>query len=244
MKKMSAYLSILKKDMKNYYLKPPNLSWGIIFPISWSLMFFLRSTSALDYREILPGIMALSILFGTTSMLAVTITFERKSRSFDRLLIAPISLNLLMFAKTTGAVLFGVVNAFVPVVLASFISSLDGINWLLVFGGVLLIAITSAFLGLAIAVSVSEVFEAQTFSNFFRFPMMFLCGLFIPISTLPSLLWPLSYMLPLTYGVDILKAAINSDNHLNVFFCVAVLVVFAWLLFAISTSNIKKKWIR
>jgi len=38
----------------------------------------------------------------------------------------------------------------------------------------LVIAVSSTFLGLSIAVSVSEVFEAQTFSNFFRFPMVFL----------------------------------------------------------------------
>ncbi len=243
MKQRLAYLSILKKDMKNYYLKPPNLSWGIIFPISWSLMFFLRSSTPLDYREILPGIMGLSILFGTTSMLAVTITFERKSRSFERLLIAPVSLNLLMFAKTTGAIVFGVVNSFVPVVLASLISSLDGVNWYLVICGVSLIAITSTFLGLAIAVSVSEVFEAQTFSNFFRFPMMFLCGLFIPVAGLPALLQPLSYILPLTYGVDILKAAINGDNQINIFLSIFILLLYSWFLFALSTGNIKRKWI-
>ena len=97
-----AFWSILKKDMRNYYLKPPNISWGIIFPISWSLMFIMRSATPVDVRELLPGVMALSVLFGTTSMLAVTITFERKSRSFERLLLAPISLNRLMLAKTTG----------------------------------------------------------------------------------------------------------------------------------------------
>src|SRR5690606_14091387 len=106
-----AFWSILQKDMRNYYLKPPNISWGIIFPVSWSLMFILRSATPVDIRDLLPGVMALSVLFGTTSMLAVTITFERKSRSFERLLLAPISLNLLMLAKTTGAILFGLVNA-------------------------------------------------------------------------------------------------------------------------------------
>ena len=120
MNKFIAFWSILKKDMKNYYLKPPNISWGIIFPISWTLMFFVRSESAVDIRSILPGVMALSVLFGTTSMLAVTITFERRSRSLERLLLAPISLNLLMLAKTTGAIIFGVINAFIPVFLLPF----------------------------------------------------------------------------------------------------------------------------
>jgi len=241
--KLLAYWSILMKDMKNYYLKPPNISWGIIFPISWTLMFFMKSNSEVDIRSILPGVMALSILFGTTSMLAVTITFERKSRSFERLLLAPISLNLLMLAKTTGAILFGIINAFIPVLFASFMIELSGINWLLTFISVFLIAVTSTFLGLFIAVSVSEVFEAQTFSNFFRFPMMFLCGLFIPIENLPNFIQPLSYILPLTYGADVLKSSITSGGSISLWISLLILIGYAIALFTISTHNIKKRWI-
>src|SRR5690554_7696508 len=155
MNQLIGFLSILRKDMKTYYLKPPNISWGIIFPISWTLMFFAKSESTVDLREILPGVMALSILFGTTSMLSVTITFERKSRSFERLLLAPLSLNLLMLAKTTGAIIFGVLNAFVPIIFSVFWTSLSGIAWLPVIASIILIAVTSTFLGLFIAVSVS-----------------------------------------------------------------------------------------
>jgi len=73
-----AFWNILKKDIKNYYLKPPNISWGIIFPLSWTLMQFIRSEQSIEISELLPGLMGMSILFGTTSMLSVTITFERK----------------------------------------------------------------------------------------------------------------------------------------------------------------------
>jgi len=238
-----AFWSILMKDMKNYYLKPPNISWGIIFPISWTLMFFVRSATPVDIRDILPGVMALSVLFGTTSMLAVTITFERKSRSFERLLLAPISLNLLMLAKTTGAIIFGIINAFIPVLFASFLVDLTGINWVSTIVSVILIAVTSTFLGLFIAVSVSEVFEAQTFSNFFRFPMMFLSGLFIPIENLPVFVRPVSYILPLTYGADMLKLSINHTGNLQLWLSLIVLLGYSVGLFLISTHNIKKKWI-
>ncbi|MDD3460218.1 ABC transporter permease [Mesotoga sp.] len=238
-----AYWTILMKDMKNYYLKPPNISWGIIFPISWTLMFFVRSEGPVDIRGILPGVMSLSVLFGTTSMLAVTITFERKSRSFERLLLAPISLKLLMLAKTTGAIFFGIINAFIPVLLALMITDLTGINWFLVSVSVLLIAVTSTFLGLFIAVSVNEVFEAQTFSNFFRFPMMFLCGLFIPIENLPVFLRPLSFIFPLTYGADSLKHAINGNGIISPLLSFFVLLGFSAFLFLVSTRNIEKRWI-
>ena len=243
MKTWIAFANILMKDMRSYYLKPPNISWGLIFPVAWTLMFFLRSPVAVEVRDLLPGVISLSILFGTTSMLAVTITFERKSRSFERLLLAPISLNLLMLAKTSGAIIFGVVNAFIPVLFAAFMTSLQGINWLMVLSSVIFIAITSTFLGLFIAVSVSQVFEAQTFSNFFRFPMIFLCGLFIPLQDLPVFLQPVSYALPLTYGADILKTAVNENGIIPVPLSFLALLAFSGFLFAYSIYNVNRKWI-
>ncbi|MFW6264917.1 MAG: ABC transporter permease [Bacillota bacterium] len=238
-----AFKSILLKDMKTYYLKPPNISWGLIFPLAWTLMFFLRTKTPVDIQTILPGLISLSILFGTTSMLAVTITFEKKQEAFDRLLLAPIDLNLLMFAKSSGAVIFGIFNAIVPLLLAVFLTDISAISFLPTITAILLISITSTFLGLFIAVSVKEVFEAQTFSNFFRFPMIFLCGLFIPVADLPAIIRPIAYILPLTYGADILKYAINGQNIFNIWFNLLILLVFSAVLFLVSIKNIREKWI-
>ncbi len=242
MKSLIAFFNILKKDINNYYLKPPNISWGIIFPLSWTLMQLLRSPDS-NILELLPGLISTSVLFGTTSMLAVTITFERSGRSFERLLLAPISINTLMLAKITGTILFGMFNAFVPVIFAGFFIDLSGVNWLMVSVAVFLIAVTSSLLGLLVAVSVEQVFEAQTLSNFFRFPMLFLCGLFIPLSSLPWILKPVSYCLPLTYGADILKAAIINKNSLSLTLSFMMLLIFSVVLFIISRYNIEKKQI-
>jgi ABC-2 type transport system permease protein len=244
MKRWIAFWNILAKDMRAYYLKPPNISWGIIFPLAWTGMFFIRSGSGLEsVLSLLPGVVTISVLFGTTSMLAVTITFEKRSRSFERLLLAPISLELLMLAKTSGAILFGVTNAFVPIVIAAFLADLSGIAWSLVVPAILLIGIVSTFLGLFIAVSVSEIFEAQTFSNFFRFPMIFLCGLFFPIMSLPIFIRWLSYALPVTYGVDILHGAVNGEHIMSFSLDFIILGAFCIVLFLLSLRNINRKWI-
>jgi ABC-2 type transport system permease protein len=239
-----AFWNIVLKDMRAYYIKPPNISWGIIFPIAWTGMFFIKSSGGLEQiLPLLPGLIGISILFGTTSMLAVTVTFEKKARSFERLLLAPIPLELLMLAKTGGAILFGIANAFVPVAVAAFIVDLSQVQWLAVLPAVAMIAIVSTFLGLFIAVSVSEIFEAQTFSNFFRFPMIFLCGLFFPIEALPTFLRPLSYILPLTYGVDILHGAMRQNNIMPLSVDFGVIGMFCTVLFLLSVRNIQKKWI-
>ena len=244
MTKFIVFWNILRKDMSTYYLKPPNISWGLIFPLAWTSMFFIKSGMGIGDIEILiPGVVAVSILFGTTSMLAVTVTFEKKHRSFERLLLAPIPLELLMLAKTSGAILFGIANAFVPVVIAFFLTDLTQIAWHAFLPAVILIAIASTFLGLFIAVAVSEVFEAQTFSNFFRFPMIFLCGLFFPIEKLPIFLKPISFALPLTYGVDVLHGAVHGAHIMPFLFDLCILSIFCIGLFAISLRNIKIRWI-
>ena len=244
MKMWVAFVNILLKDMRTYYLKPPNVSWGLIFPLAWTAMFFIKTGSGLgSIPELLPAVVALSILFGSTSLLAVTVTFEKKQRSFERLLLAPIPLEILMLAKTSGAILFGMANAFVPVIMAAFLMDLSQISWMAFIPAVVLIAVTSTFLALFIAVAVSEVFEAQTFSNFFRFPMIFFCGLFFPVQHLPVFLQPVSFALPLTYGADVLHGAVHGAHMLPFALDLVILAAFCAVLFLLSLRNIRRHWI-
>jgi ABC-2 type transport system permease protein len=85
------------------------------------------------------------------------------------------------------------------------------------------------------------VFEAQTFSNFFRFPMIFLCGLFFPIDALPVFLKPLSYALPLTYGADLLHGAVHGAHTMPFSIDLAILAVFCIGLFMVSLHNIRRR---
>jgi ABC-2 type transport system permease protein len=81
MKKWTAYWNILAKDMRSYYLKPPNNSWGLVFPLAWTAAFFVRSGNSIEsLASILPGVMGVSVLFGTSRMPAVTVSFEKRAR--------------------------------------------------------------------------------------------------------------------------------------------------------------------
>jgi ABC-2 type transport system permease protein len=73
--------------------------------------------------------------------------------------------------------------------------------------------------------------------------MLFLCGLFFPIDTLPVFLRPFSYLLPLTYGVDILHGAIHGRHTLPLGVDFSVMALFCVALFALSVRNVYRKWI-
>ena len=85
MRAWTAYWSILVKDMRAYYLKPPNISWGLIFPLAWTTMFFIRSGSGLDsIPALLPGVMAVSVLFENRTIKARAGAFEDDFSSYAR----------------------------------------------------------------------------------------------------------------------------------------------------------------
>ena len=97
--------SIALKDMRTYYLKPPAVSWGIVFPVAWVLAFYLRDPQ--DFAELVPGLIAMTIIFSTTAAEAVVINFEFRLGSLERLLLAPISLPSVLLGKVLGGFIFG-----------------------------------------------------------------------------------------------------------------------------------------
>jgi ABC-2 type transport system permease protein len=83
-------------------------------------------------------------------------------------------------------------------------------------------------------VAVREVFEAQTLANFFRFPMVFLCGVFVPLAAMPPALRLVARFLPLTYAVEALRGAIAGATFWTAGADLLALGGFAVALFALA----------
>jgi ABC-2 type transport system permease protein len=98
---------IALKDMRTYYLKPPAISWGLVFPAVWILAFYLRNPQS--FEELIPGLIAMTILFSTTAAEAVVINFELRIGSLERLLLAPVSFSGVLLGKILGGAIFGLI---------------------------------------------------------------------------------------------------------------------------------------
>lgn len=228
---------IMLKDLNAYYLKPPNISWGILFPAVIALAFGIQNPSNL--YNIAPGLIAMSLLFSTTSMEAIVITFEKRIGALERLLLAPVSLKSILLGKILSGAVFGlIVTLILSALLHLFLKiSIDLPRFL---ATILLYSFTFSALGAFISVCVREVFEAQTLANLFRFPMVFLSGVFIPVSSLPFSLKIIGYFLPLTYAVDALHNCIFGafdivDFNTSIF----ISIIFSLIFFYLSLAMLK-----
>lgn len=199
---------IALKDMRTYYLKPPAVSWGIVFPVTWILAFYLRMPG--DFRELVPGLIAMTILFSTTAAEAVVINFELRLGSLERLLLAPVSVSAVLIGKILGGVLFGLLMTTIVTIGSGIILGIY--PHMPSFTAIVIIScFVFSTLGALLCVLVKEVFEAQTLLNLPRFIMIFLCGVVYPISKMPVWLQHVSSIMPLTYTVEGLRNSFSLN---------------------------------
>ena len=230
-------LYIALKDIKTYYLKPPAISWGIFFPITWIMAFYLRNPK--DFIELVPGLISMTILFSTTAAEAVVLNFELRVGTLERLLLAPISSFAVIFGKIFGGVLFGFLTTTIVTIFSLLILNLHP-NLIYLF----MIIIPSLFLfsslGAFLCLMVKEVFEAQTLLNLPRFLMIFLSGVVYPISKLPFGLKIISYILPLTYTVEGLKGVFFIGFN-KIVFLDFIILIFFFILFILPSKNLLER---
>ena len=231
---------IARKDLKAYYLKPPLISWGLMLPIVFILAFYLRNPQGIS--EISPGLVGMTMLFSTTSMAAIVISFEKRIDALERLLMAPIHLRTILFGKALGAAAFGFVMALMALVLMVFVFGLRVSYPFSLLTSLITSCFAFAFLGILISVGVKEVFEAMTLSNFFRFPMIFLCGVFFPITSMPISLQVIGFCLPLTYSVDALRQSLLSHGGvIHRWLDILILAGFCLGIFEIALAIFRKR---
>jgi len=223
---------IALKDVRAYYFKPPNISWGILFPFAFVLAFAIRNPG--ETSDLISGLLGLTILFSTSSMEAIVIVFERRIGSLERLMLAPISLAALLGGKMLGGMVFGLTVTGVVLAAALAFFGAAGVNWPLLILALVLSAAAFSALGAFVSVSVREVFEAQTLANFIRFPMMFLCGVFVPLTSMPPALQVVARLLPLTYTVEALRIALDGGSRGTAWVDLVALTGFTLVFFVLS----------
>jgi len=238
--------AIIEKDIKIYYLKSPSIFFGIIFPMILYLSFSVGRPCVTEAHR-LTGVVTIASLFGATSVEAVVFPFERRSRTMDRLIVAPLHPWALVLGKAISGALFGFLVALVVGgILMSFGSlwqwtglilgiKLEPITFLI---SVFLTAVMSSSLGIIFSVKAKDVTEAMWPLNVIRFIMVFLCGVFIPLEEtfafMPSAQF-IAYLLPLTYSVEaLMQATFGIVNPQRLLLDFLSLIFFSIMFFSIA----------
>lgn len=159
------------------------------------------------------GVFPFVVMFIVTSVATLR---ERTSGTLERLLTTPMGKGDLMFGYALAFGLMAILQAIVASAFAIWVCGLDiqGPLWIL-----LVVAVVDAVLGCALGLLASGFarteFQAVQFMPAFVLPQFLLCGLLVSRDSLPSVLEPISDVLPLSYAVDAMNSVSSQVEPLN-----------------------------
>jgi len=183
--------------------------------------------NGVDYISFLaPGIIGMSLLFSSTFG-GLSMLWDREFGFLREIMVAPVSRLSIVIGRTAGgvttAVMQGLIILIPGMIMGMKISGVWGFLLSLVF--MVLIATTFNSLGLAFASRMKDMSGFSLIMNFMVFPLFLLSGALFPIENLPLWLRSLSYIDPLTYGVDGLRGALVGASSFPIAFDLVILAI-------------------
>jgi ABC-2 type transport system permease protein len=213
--------AIAVKDVRAYYLTPTTVLWALLMPFAMWSCFVVREGMTAEFG--LARLLAIITFFTTSSVGPVIILLERRMRTYDRLLVAPMSLSTVIVGKSLVGVFFGLAVSLLPLISGLTVFRVSVASPLLLAIGLLLSSSVFAALGTLFA-SGSAQMPCQVLipTMLLRWPLLFVSGVLIPLEQLSPWVRALSYLSPLTYAQDLLNHAVvgsSSQDEVAVWLC-------------------------
>ena len=220
--------TIAVKDIRVYYLRPGMILFGLLMPF---FMFFSFSIQrGLGATEGLARLLALTVFFTAAAVGPFIIPTERRIGTYDRLLIAPMSLLTLLLGKTAVGAFFAIVVSTVALLAALLIFGSPVAQPVLLVVGIPLGALAFSSLGLIFSsIPTTNPGDVQMPSTLLRWGLLFISGVFIPLSQMSPTARTVAYLSPLTYAQDLMNWAVLGSGLLSPWLDLVVLVLTAAL---------------
>jgi ABC-2 type transport system permease protein len=196
--------------------------------------------SLLDYTA--PAIIATLILFFGFILTGISFLRERTQGTLERLMAAPVTRLDIVGGYLLGFLLFALLQTLIIFFYMVYVIDINyrGELWqILIFQ--ILIGIGAVCLGTFFSVFARNEFQMMQFIPLIIVPQMFLCGLLWPVSQMPDYLQWLAKVLPLTYGVDGIRALmLQGQDLLDIGQDVGVLAAYAVGLLVLAALTLRR----
>ena len=191
---------------------------------------------------VIPGLILMGVINNSFSNVASSLFMSRYLGNIVDLMVTPITPSQFILAYTMAAMLRGLTVGLVVWLISTLFAALP---WTYPLTA-LLMAVMASFLfaqfGIIAAIYAQNFDSLAMFTNFIILPLIYLGGVFYPISILPPTWAKLSHLNPLFYLIDGFRHALlgNGDLPFSVSFSVSAALaagLFCWAAMLIRRSH-------
>ena len=239
------------REIKRFFRQKSRLVGSLGMPV-FVLIFLgfapLRLPNATEggYISFLaPGIIGMILLFASMGA-GISVLWDKQFGFLKEIMVAPVKRHTIVLGKTVGGMTTALIQALLILVLAvplglkltgiysQFSAGGLALGFLLSIVFMILIGLTFAGLGVAFASRMKDFHGFQLIWNFIMFPAFLLSGALFPLDVFPRWLQYLSYLNPLTYGIDGLRGSLIGVTAFPLFFDLAVLLATSAVMVSIA----------
>jgi len=228
-----------------------NLVFSVCQPALWLVFFGSGIEHAVDAEVIgtsnyigfiLPGVISLTVVTNAVSG-AMPMLWDKETGYLDKLLSMPIARSSLIVSRFVFQFALGcaqVVLVFVVALVmgAGVAAGPLGAITILAVAGVLSMASTAVFMGLAYRVPTHGTFFAIT--GFITLPLVFMSNAFVPIDAMPGWMAVVARLNPLTYAIEAMRILVLDGWRVGVATSAGVLILFAAACLAAGTYEFRR----
>jgi len=204
---------IAYRELVRFVQDRPRMISSFSMPIIFLLIFGAgfgrligQMLPGVDYIQFMyPGILAMTVLM-TSVMSGVSIVSDIEFGFLKEVMVSPLTRSGVLVGKAVGAATIAIIQGAIMLVLAPIVNvSINLGTVLALFPLLLILSLSLSGLGLLIGARMRSQQGFQIVMQLVIFPMMFLSGIFFPVSGVATWLGVLSKLNPVTYGIDAIR---------------------------------------
>ena len=233
--------AVTKKDIRIYYSKGPVVIFGLLLPMFLFLAFLVGRN--LTAKELFPGLIGMTAFFTSTSVGPLILPWETQSKTLERLVCSPISIWAAMLGDIMASFIFGALISIVVPLAVGLIIGVQIASLLVLASGLVLATFCFSALGVLLSVypPTDMPSTVMMLSSLVKFPLVFISGIFVPLSQLPEWGKIISYISPLTYFTDLARYATGSVSSYSPMVDLGILAIFT-LIFSVGAIKLHEKF--
>jgi len=213
------------KNAKIYYKKAPVIIFGLLFPLFMFISFYLGRE--IDIVAFFPGFLAMTLFFTASALGPLITPWEKQAGTYERLLSYPVTVGTILAGDALASLIFGTALTSVVLVVGLAFLGTAVTNAVLAVIALLLGSACFAGMGVLLASTSSRTpSNVMMLSSLIRFPLIFVSGVFVPLSQLDGAVLFVSYASPLTYLVDLFNAGLGGSSTFPAWLDILVLALY------------------
>ena len=211
----SNVMTIARRSIQQLARDHRTIALIIIVPLVIASLIGVSIPSKAMLNQTLPAMLAMLILFFGFLLSGISFLRERSQGTRERLMASPVSRLDIIVGYLIGFLLFAIIQTLVLFFYTVYVIDVDflGELWQIILFQVL-IGILAVCLGIFISAFARNEFQMVQFIPLIILPQFFICGVLFPVNTLPEWLQWIAKFLPLTYGVDGIRAMMLEGRGL------------------------------